>query len=345
MVATRKPASIRKTPLHSGRKAADEDLAKALAACRRRASALEESERSHRRFIENLTEGYFFYRHDRARAYRYVSPSITRILGYTPDEYMANSRAIFTDHAVNAEAATHTARGLAGELQRTFEAELWAKDGSRHYFEVTEYPVADAEGQVELIEGLAHEITEKKRLESRLLDLATIDELTGLLNRRHLKVRLEEAMSLANRHHYYLSLAIVDLDGLKGVNDLHGHAAGDRLICAAADILQKELRRGDIIGRIESVAGRLGGDEFAAILPYAGEPEALRAMQRVLEAFAAADVEVAPGARTSLRASIGIAEFNATESGDALQARADEALYRAKRHGRGRITLWREPTA
>jgi len=64
------------------------DLAKALAACRRRASALEESQRGHR-FIENLTEGYFFYRHDRARVYRYVSPSITRILGYTPDEYIA----------------------------------------------------------------------------------------------------------------------------------------------------------------------------------------------------------------------------------------------------------------
>lgn len=65
------------------------DLAKALAACRRRASALEESQRGHRRFIENLNEGYFFYRHDCAQVYRYVSPSITRILGDTPDEYIA----------------------------------------------------------------------------------------------------------------------------------------------------------------------------------------------------------------------------------------------------------------
>lgn len=344
MVDTRKPASKKTTP-RAGGSAAGEDLAQALAECRRRARALEESEHSSRRFLENLAEGYFFYRHDRQRVYRYLSPSVTSVLGYTVDEYLANYHALFTDHPVNAEAAKRTERGLAGEPQRTFEVELWAKDGTRRYFEVTEYPVTGADGKVELLEGIAHDITDKKRLESRLLDLATHDELTGLLNRRHMRVRLDEAMSLANRHRYAVSLALIDLDGLKAVNDTHGHAAGDQLICAAGSLLQRELRKGDIVGRTESVAGRLGGDEFAAILPFAGEPEARRAMERVLAAFAATDIEVAPGVRTPLRASVGVAEYNTSESREALQERADEALYRAKRHGRGRITLWSEPPA
>jgi diguanylate cyclase (GGDEF)-like protein/PAS domain S-box-containing protein len=309
-----------------------------LAQCRDRSALLAESEIGHRRFIENLTGGYFFYRHDRHRAYRYLSPSVLQVLGYSPEEYIAAYSTLFTDHPMNDDARGRTERAIAGEPQYSFEAELRAKDGSLHILEVSEVPVIEADGQV-LVEGIAHDVTEKKRMEERLLELATHDELTGLLNRRHLRTRLEQTMNLAGRRRFALSLALFDLDGLKAVNDTHGHAAGDRLICTAAALLQRELRKSDIVGRNESVTGRLGGDEFAAILPYAGEREATIAMERVLAAFAAARVEVAAGAEQPLRASVGVAVWKGKESAEDLQARADAALYRAKREGRGRVIV------
>jgi diguanylate cyclase (GGDEF)-like protein/PAS domain S-box-containing protein len=317
-------------------------LREELERCRHERAVLAERELGHRRFIENLTGGYFFYRHDRDRVYRYLSPSVRQVLGYSPEEYIAAYASLFTDHPMNEDARGRTERALAGEPQYSFEAELRAHDGSPRILEVSEVPVFGADGAVELVEGIAHDVTEKKRMEERLLELATHDEMTGLLNRRHLRTRLEQTMNLGGRHRFPLALALVDLDGLKAVNDTHGHAAGDRLICAAADLLQRELRKSDIVGRTASVAGRLGGDEFAAILPYAGDREATIAMERVLASFGRARVEVAPGVAQSLRASVGLATWADEEGAEALQARADAALYRAKREGRGRVTVWTE---
>jgi diguanylate cyclase (GGDEF)-like protein/PAS domain S-box-containing protein len=315
-------------------------LRRELDRCRAELAELAERELGHRRFIENLTGGYFFYRHDAQRHYLYLSPSVRQVLGYSPEEYIASYAALFSDHPMNLDARGRTERAIAGEPQYSFEAELLAKDGSRHVLEVSEVPVLGADGRVELIEGIAHDVTEKRRMEERLLELATHDELTGLLNRRHLRTRLEQTMNLVGRRRFGLALALIDLDGLKAVNDTHGHAGGDRMIRAAADVLQHELRKSDIVGRRESVAGRLGGDEFAAILPYAGDREATIAMERVLAAFAATVVEVAPGVTCGLRASVGVATWQPSESVEELQARADAALYRAKREGRGRITVW-----
>jgi len=319
------------------------ELARDLERCRESERAHAEGERGYRRFLENLSDGYFFYRHDRDRVYQYLSPSITDLLGYTPEEYVAAYSLLFTAGAVNEEAAARTARALAGDKQRTFEAEMRAKDGSLHHFEITEYPVVGAAGTVELIEGIAHDVTEQKKMAARLLELATHDELTGLLNRRHLQVRLEEAVCLARRHEYVLSMALIDLDGLKRINDTYGHAAGDQAICGAARILQHEVRRGDIVGRIEGVTGRLGGDEFAAILPYASAAQAKVALARILSALTAARIAVAPQTWIPLQASVGIADLADRLTIEELQGRADEALYRSKREGRGRITIWQPP--
>jgi diguanylate cyclase (GGDEF)-like protein len=197
---------------------------------------------------------------------------------------------------------------------------------------------------VAFVEGIAHDVTDLRRLQARLEELATRDELSGLFNRRHFHERLEEAIGLARRHRHTLSLAFVDLDGLKQVNDTHGHAVGDGMIKAASDVLLAELRRGDVVGRLEAVPGRLGGDEFGAILPYSPAEGATVALQRVLAAFAGARVTVAPGVVIPVRASVGIAPWEDSVRLEDLEARADEALYRAKRGGRGRIVVW-EPAA
>jgi len=316
-----------------------ERLRDELERCVSERSELAQQELGHRRLIENLTGGYFFYRHDIDRSSYYVSAAVERVLGYSPEEFVKRYGELFTDSPVNAEARQRTERAMAGEAQYSFEVELRSADGDLKVLEVSEMPVSGSDDGVSHVEGIAHEHHRTELAERHLRDLATIDELTGLFNRRHLRVRLEEAVALARRHGFPMSMALLDLDGLKETNDVLGHAAGDRLICAAARILKHELRRGDVLGRLERVAGRLGGDEFAAILPYAEAGAARIGMERVLAAFAAESVEVGPGTTRALRASVGVAELRAGEEAAALERRADDALYRAKRAGRGGITL------
>lgn len=291
------------------------------------------------RFIENITEGYFFYRHDTEGHFTYLSPSVNRVLGYNAEEYHAHYEAMFTENPVNETAREMTRLTLQGQRQPTYPVEVRAKDGTIRQLEVTEYPVCNTDGQVEAVEGIAHDVTERNHLEVRLAELAVRDELTGLANRRHLLERLQEAVSLAQRHGYVLSFALVDLDGLKEINDNHGHAAGDKMICAMVEILQRELRRGDIVGRANSFAGRLGGDEFAVIMPYCTAHQADTAFKRILETLCNTTVHLDDGTKAVLSASIGIAEYKPDMSIEALEERADQAMYDAKRAGRGRVCM------
>jgi diguanylate cyclase (GGDEF)-like protein/PAS domain S-box-containing protein len=327
---------------HGGHPVSVAGISRQLAECREKVRTLTESERGHRRFVESITEGYFFYRHDRDRVYQFLSPSVARVLGYSREEYPARYASMFTDAAMNADARGKTDLALAGKPQGTFEVEVVARDGAVHRLEITEYPVYDEGGRVTLIEGIAHDVTEKRKVEARLIELAALDDLTGLFNRRHFSLRLNEAIALARRHGFKVALAVVDIDGLKSVNDTHGHAAGDRMICAAADVLKRQFRKGDTVGRLDAITGRVGGDEFVIALPYSDAEGAKIAMDRVLQVIAGARVELAPGVVLSLQASAGVAELDAGLDGPELQARADAALYRAKREGRGRVWIWRE---
>ena len=298
-----------------------------------------QEEKTFRHFVEGIEEGFFFYRQDRARAYLYLSPSVAGVLGYRPEEFRTAPDP-FTEHALNVAARTHLLRTLDGEAQTGVEVEVRHKDGTPRRLEITEYPVFDARKEVVYVEGIAHDVTETRRLHARLQELATRDELSGIFNRRHFRERLQEAVGLARRHKHALSLALLDLDGLKTVNDTYGHAAGDLMIRTAASVLSAELRRGDVVGRLDAVPGRLGGDEFGAILPYSPMEGALIAVQRVLSTFAATPVQVAPGVTVPLAVSVGVAELTDGLDLDSLEVHADAALYRAKRRGRGRVEVW-----
>lgn len=293
-----------------------------------------------RRFVENIADGYFFYRHDPQRKYHYLSRSVERVLGYTAEEYQRRYASLFTGDPLNAAGAQSTQRTLAGSVQPTFEVELHAKDGTTRRLEITEYPVFDEGHRVRFVEGIAHDVTETRRMQARLLELATRDELTGLFNRRHFQDRLVEAIDLARRHRHSLALAIIDLDGLKRVNDAHGHAAGDAMIRGAAAAIAREVRRSDVVGRLEQIAGRLGGDEFGVILPFSGSEGAVTAVERILSTLARHPVALRDGTGIPLSASAGVAELTPDLDSATIAARADEALYRSKNSGRGRVSIW-----
>jgi diguanylate cyclase (GGDEF)-like protein len=172
-----------------------------------------------------------------------------------------------------------------------------------------------------LVAQVRDRVIEAKRRGNALEDLAFTDPLTGLGNRRAWESWLDAARDTARHDGAPLCVAIFDLDHFKAYNDAHGHPAGDALLAGAAVTWRRELRPTDILARY-------GGEEFAAVLPACS----LEGAQVVVERIRAAT----PGGQT---VSAGIAQWDGSEDNEALVARADAALYRAKAAGRDRALI------
>lgn len=178
----------------------------------------------------------------------------------------------------------------------------------------------------------------ERAIEAALLeaqDQATRDALTGLHNRRFVEMMLPSELARAQRHAVPLSLCVVDVDHFKLVNDLHGHPMGDRVLVRLAAAMQR-------MRRVSDTCARLGGEEFCLLLPHTGRPAAEAAAERVHRVVRALRFEEVPGLRVTV--SIGIATTptplpagsSYEAMGRQLMARADGALYEAKRGGRDR---------
>lgn len=165
-------------------------------------------------------------------------------------------------------------------------------------------------------------------LRNEVADLALLDDLTGVGNRRHLLQRLTEECARSERSNQAFSLLVIDLDGFKGINDTHGHAAGDACLQHFTLMAQTRLRPGDLLARS-------GGDEFCIVLPSSTLREGAMIARRVLE-VCRADAEQCIGNDIPIAVSIGVAQWT-REMGafpDRLIAAADHALYDAKKGGR-----------
>jgi diguanylate cyclase (GGDEF)-like protein len=162
--------------------------------------------------------------------------------------------------------------------------------------------------------------------------LATTDELTGLVNRRQFLALLEVEVARTRRSGRPLSLAILDVDHFKRVNDLHGHPAGDEVLRMLAASLRGTGRAGDILGR-------MGGEEFAVLMPETSLGEARVACERLGSAVAACETELPTGRRVSVTLSTGVGPLVGKERADQLVSRVDAALYEAKANGRNRVSL------
>ncbi|MGN6318831.1 diguanylate cyclase [Trinickia sp.] len=184
--------------------------------------------------------------------------------------------------------------------------------------------------------GFISDATDRKRIEAELQELATIDHLTQLPNRRHFTFQSEaELTRLRNAETGIAAVLMLDLDHFKALNDRWGHALGDRALSHFAQLLRAEARIGDLVGRI-------GGEEFAVVLPHASTDEAIAFAQRVQRRIDEAPL-VDGGLPIALTVSIGIDGMRSTDAG-AYQAlsRCDKALYVAKERGRNRIEIYEE---
>ncbi len=173
---------------------------------------------------------------------------------------------------------------------------------------------------------------------AKLERLATVDPLTAVWNRRHFLDLAAAELGRAHRHGRRLSVILLDLDNFKAVNDGHGHAAGDEALRTAVVRAREALRTSDQIARF-------GGEEFVALLPETDLAGARIVAERVRAAIAGSPV-VTDGRAIPITASLGVAEWNASEPSIELTLRrADAALYEAKLAGRDRVCVADEPKA
>jgi diguanylate cyclase (GGDEF)-like protein len=172
------------------------------------------------------------------------------------------------------------------------------------------------------------------RLRNEVADLALLDDLTGVSNRRHLVQRLTEECARSERSGETFALLVIDLDGFKSINDTHGHAAGDACLQHFSLMVQTRLRPGDLLART-------GGDEFCIVLPSSTLREGIIIARRVLD-VCRQDAEGCTGRDIPIAVSIGVAQWT-REIGayaDRLIAAADHALYAAKKQGKNRYATY-----
>jgi diguanylate cyclase (GGDEF)-like protein len=175
------------------------------------------------------------------------------------------------------------------------------------------------------------------RLRNEVADLALLDDLTGVGNRRHLLQRLTEECAKSERSGEPFALLVIDLDGFKAINDTHGHAAGDACLQHFTLMAQTRLRPGDMLARS-------GGDEFCIVLPTSTLREGAMVARRILE-VCREDAAACVGADIPIALSIGVAQWT-REIGsfpDRLMAAADHALYAAKKDGKNCYAAYDPP--
>jgi diguanylate cyclase (GGDEF)-like protein len=177
-------------------------------------------------------------------------------------------------------------------------------------------------------------LREAEALQKRYEQLSTIDELTGLNNRRYFFSQAEGMLSRARRHKQLCSLMLLDVDYFKQINDEWGHVVGDKALCAIADVIRHEARGGDLVARV-------GGEEFVILLSESGIEGADLMAQRVQERLARLDFGPQIG-NLKLSHSFGISGYTPERDEqapihmlvDQLYAQADSAMYDAKNQGR-----------
>ncbi|MEM7069162.1 MAG: GGDEF domain-containing protein [Pseudomonadota bacterium] len=208
-----------------------------------------------------------------------------------------------------------------------------ARDGVRSVLtkmnknKIRHIPVVEGDTPVTMISVREFEV-----ICNHLQQLAWTDELTGLPNRRFFMEAIDIEFSKYRRWKQSFSIAMLDLDHFKSVNDTYGHDIGDRVLVSVAEIFQSELRAYDVVGR-------LGGEEFGILFPGTDANGAVSACEHVNKAIRACKVDTGTGA-INFTASIGIAEVDTANSDTpTLIKKADEMLYLSKDTGRDKISF------
>jgi len=257
-----------------------------------------------------------------------VNPALCRLTGFSEDELTKLTFADIT-HPDDLEAdQAEAARLLGGEIESySMDKRYRTKTGDYVWAELHGSLVRDKDRQPLHFIAQVQDISERKKAEAELRRLAIEDPLTGLPNRRYFNDQVARQLDRGRRHGEEAVVLMIDIDEFKEVNDLYGHAAGDRLLCFFAEHLVRNSRKHDLVSR-------LGGDEFA-VMKVAIEPGSAGDLARqTMETFDSLELELA-GTTIGCGASVGWAVMNdETRDVDSVLKEADHSMYETKRRRR-----------
>jgi diguanylate cyclase (GGDEF)-like protein/PAS domain S-box-containing protein len=262
----------------------------------------------------------------------YISPAVERVRGFTPEEAMRQSLEE-THPPRSAARVVDFYRRLIAAIEVGDEPpvirgehEYYRKDGTIMEGELQVIPHVDTDGRVVELLGVTRDISERKAHEAELTRLAGTDAVTGVWNRRHGEGLLAADLALARRNGCPLSALMLDIDHFKTINDTYGHQAGDQVLTTIARRMLATVRGTDIVAR-------WGGEEFVIVLRDCALDEAMAIAEKIRAEIADNPVKDVG----AVSASIGVAELRPEEDLSSWMARADGALYQAKRSGRNAV--------
>ena len=258
--------------------------------------------------------------------FKEINPAWERILGWKIDELKGKP---WLDIVISEDLDDSTTIGkqlLQGESVVGFENRCWCKNGTFKWLAWSSYP--DVKQQQ--IFSAVRDITNHKKMEEKLLQLATTDPLTGASNRRHFIERATTELKRSRRYNSQMAVIMLDIDYFKEVNDNYGHIVGDEVLKQLVSCCHKELRTCDIFGRF-------GGEEFAIVLVETNRKATAQTCQRLIEKISKLKIRTLQG-QVTVTVSLGFTMQTADDiSIDSLLKRADDALYKAKNAGRNQV--------
>lgn len=269
------------------------------------------------------------YRTDMQGIITMISPACFDILGFRREEMLGTVLSDYYNNRENRQKIVQAICEAGGKAIRV-ESALRHKDGSIVWMLTNAFVRFDSDGQPISIEGLARDISERKRMEDQLMTLSRTDGLTGAYNRGHFMDKSEEVINMMRRYQRPASMMVADLDHFKTINDKYGHHAGDLALKAFTDVCRQEIRESDILGR-------LGGEEFGLMLPETTIQHAQVLAERIRKAASALEITL-DDQTIRIAVSIGLVELSTEDATlDAVMRRADLAMYQAKAGGRNQV--------
>jgi diguanylate cyclase (GGDEF)-like protein/PAS domain S-box-containing protein len=306
-------------------------VARQIGAFRGNARLLDELGKQERRFrslVQNATDVIAIC--DHTGTITYASPGVFQLIGRTPADLVGTTGpAVHPDDLPASEQAFSAVLAEPGRTER-YEFRTQHTDGTWRRVRITMTNLLHDPAVGGIVTN-SSDITETHEYHSQLSHQASHDSLTDLANRSLFGDQL--ARALAMRDGRPVSLALIDLDDFKSVNDTLGHHAGDALLIAVAERLRRGVRPQDLVAR-------LGGDEFAVLLDGAGGANVEAIADRMLGILT--EPLIIDGHDLCVQASVGIAEAGPDDSVDLLMRHADLALYEAKGAGKGRFVRYAE---
>lgn len=258
----------------------------------------------------------------------YVNPQFSKLTGYTYEESIGRNANIVKSGNHPPEFYKHLWKTITSGKEWRGEFHNRKKNGELYWESASISPVIEENLAITHFIAVKEDITERKRMEDALKQLAETDNLTQVYNRTKFDEIMRREMERVKRFDHSLSIIIFDIDHFKRTNDRYGHNAGDNVLKSIAG-LAKELAR-----EIDYII-RWGGEEFIIITPETSPQDAEVLAERLRDSIESHEFDQVG----KITASFGVTEFKKDENETSVVKRADEALYRAKSNGRNRVEV------